>query len=393
MTRCPWIRGRYHKGDPAAPAPARVPHAWLAHAAPDDGAGGGEGRGAEPVGPAEPPFMGALAERAPSRNAAEPVPASARVAAGGGAARVPGHGRRLLFLRTDGGLRPCARATACAAPSWTAAEGAGRRTKPEQGALRRRCGRVGEQAGPPRGPVGASSASSSSDWWRSAPDPSRGTRRRRRRRDRPERAQRARVRSPWTCRRSARCASAGTPRRRAPSDRRASRPAADGRSVRAKSSPACGWFALVEPDRRRSDALASSRTEKLERDGGSRTQGRERRPRAPRRGLKPLGDEDDASPPVPESSPPRHAGAPARARARARVRGRCRRSTAPPVVPGALVPAFCHVELDLHRVFAEYRARGGPRCDGRQAVARGVPVARARLVRANLGVVRDAAEL
>jgi hypothetical protein len=214
------------------------------------------------------------------------------------------------------------------------------------------------------------------DWWRNARDSSASagegavgvTVRNARKR--------ARVRSPWTCEPlGAVCVRWDAPP--PPSaEQQAGEPAtaADGPECQSeRGSPACGWISPwdVEPDaeeeRQRARELALE-AKKLERDRwlANYRRERERKDRERReRGLEPLGDDDDASPPVPKKfSAASTLGAP-RAVATPPARGFAEALQAfhehHPSGPGRplKVPTFCHVELDLHRVFAEVQARGG----------------------------------
>ena len=391
LTQCRVEFAGYRKGDPAAPAPAaRVPHAWylltpLQAMAPE----AAKVAGAEPMGPAEPPPMGALAEprgsppeAPPSADPPPPLPASPLVVA---QHVFPGMAGDFLlpFEQTEAVLRR----------PWRAGDRV-RRTFVD---LRQKV-RGGEDQKPERGPLGVGDASASAgkqgrrakpvgdvvggvvvkaDWWRNAPDPSRAgpvegavgvTVRNARKR--------ARVRSPWTCEPlGAVCVRWDAPP--PPSaERQAGEPAtaADGPECQSeRGSPACGWISPwdVEPDaeeeRQRARELALE-AKKLERDRwlANYRRERERKDRERReRGLEPLGDEDDASPPVPKKfSAASTLGAP-RAVATPPARGFAEALQAfhehHPCGPGRplKVPTFCHVELDLHRVFAEVQARGG----------------------------------
>ena len=162
--------------------------------------------------------------------------------------------------------------------------------------------------------------------------------------------------------------------RAAPAERRGAggpAAAADGPEC---SGSLCGWISPwdVEPDaeeeRRRARELALE-AKKLERDrwlANFRAE-RERKDRERREaGLEPLEPlDDDASPPVPKKfSAASTLGAP-RAVAVPPAAGFAEALQAfhahHPSGPGRplKVPTFCHVELDLHRVFAEVQARGG----------------------------------
>ena len=149
--------------------------------------------------------------------------------------------------------------------------------------------------------------------------------------------------------------------------------AADGLSPECLRS-SCGWISPwdVDPDaeeeRRRARELALE-AKKQERDrwlANYRAE-RERRDKERReRGLEPLDPlDDDASPPVPKKfSAASTLGAP-RAVSVPPETGFAEALTQfhahHPSGPGRplKVPTFCHVELDLHRVFAEVQKRGG----------------------------------
>ena len=390
LTQCRVEFAGYRKGDPAAPAPAaRVPHAWylltpLQAMAPE----AAKVAGAEPDGARRASPMGALAEPRSSPSGRRRAPIPPRLCP-----------RRRWWWRSTCSRawpatscfpssrprRSCAargaRATACAAPSWTCGRrcGAARPSGAGPRSASAMRARVGGQAGPPRRrPVGdvVGGVVVKADWWRNAPDPSRAgpvegavgvTVRNARKR--------ARVRSPWTCEPlGAVCVRWDAPP--PPSaERQAGEPAtaADGRGVQSEEvrRRAAGFRpGTSSPTRRRSaSALASSRWRRRSSSatGGSRTtagSASARTASAASAAWSRSATKTTRRLQFPKSSPPGvHARAPrAVALPRARVRGRCRRSHEHhPCGPGRplKVPTFCHVELDLHRVFAEVQARGG----------------------------------
>ena len=362
LTQCRVEFAGYRKGDPAASTPAaRIPHAWylltpLQAMAPEAAKEAGATAGEAP----------------PSAHPPPPLPASPLVLA---QHVFPGMAGDFLlpFDQTEAVLRRPWRAGDRVRRTFVdlrqnARGGEDRAERGDGGGDASSAGKQGRRSRPVGDVIGGVVVKT--DWWRNAEEP-RGdesvvgvTSRNKSKR---------RVRSPWTCEPlGAVCVRWDAPPPTS-AESQAGEPATAADGPECSGAPACGWISPwdVEPDaeeeRRRVRELAQE-AKKLERDrwlANFRAE-RERRDRERREaGLEPLGDDDDASPPVPKKfSAASTLGAP-RAVAVPPAAGFAEALQAfhahHPSGPGRplKVPTFCHVELDLHRVFAEVQARGG----------------------------------